>query len=225
MKPYLFLHIPKTGGTSIAKVLPRARTTSRLLQRRLQQGLTVTPLRYGAKPHHYTLEQYEECGLTKIKTFNNLYKFTFVRNPWDRVVSMYAHFLRTGAFFIHPDSVKFSPRLSFVKFVREMMSALEKEQYYFIYDGLFTPQIKYTHDSEGNQIIDFIGKYETITKDLERLSEICDWGLSEIKIPHLNKTDKEYKDYRDYYYDGHNVTKEIVAEMFAAEIELYGYEF
>lgn len=225
MKPYLFLHIPKTGGTSIAKVLPRARTTSKPLQRQLQQGLTVTPLRYGAKPHHYTLEQYEECGLTEIKNFNNLYKFTFVRNPWDRVVSMYAHFLRTGAFFVHPNGVKFSPRLNFIKFVRKMMSVLEKEQHYFIHDGLFVPQINYTHDSEGNQIVDFIGKYETITKDLERLNEICNWNLSKIKIPHLNKTDKEYKDYRDYYYDGQGVTKEIVAEMYATEIESYGYEF
>jgi hypothetical protein len=223
MKPYLFLHIPKTGGTSIAEVLPHGRTTSEPLQCRLRQ--TFTPVGYGAKPHHYTLEQYEKCGITKIKDFNNLYKFAFVRNPWDRVVSMYAHFLRAGSFYIYPDSPHFSSRLNFVKFVRDMMSTLEKDLHYLRYEGHVVPQIKYTHDSEGNQIIDFIGKYETITKDLGRLNEICDWGLSEIRIPHLNKADKEYKDYRDYYYDGHNITKEIVAEIFAAEIELYGYEF
>lgn len=60
----LFIHIPKTGGTSIATAL------------------------YGKASSHPTLRDYY---LSNKKHTNNYFKFCVVRNPYDRVISTYSH--------------------------------------------------------------------------------------------------------------------------------------
>ena len=49
--------------------------------------------------------------------------------------------------------------------------------YYTIANGHFIPQVKYTHDSSNNQIVDFIGKFETLQEDYDKLNKICDWNF------------------------------------------------
>lgn len=237
MKPYLFLHIPKTGGTSINNVLPRGRTTMESVQRCLEHRHPPMTNAGAAKPHHYTLEQYESSGISELEGFNDLYTFTFVRNPWDRVVSLYNHW-KTGSRIAYGPyesemirrrlgtiSSNDEPIEDFQWFIRRITEIVLNKEYYFANNGHFTPQIKYTHDSEGTQLVDFIGRYETLTEDFRKLNEICGWALSEIEIPHLNKSNKKYKEYRDYYYDGNGVAKTLVKEIYGPEIELYGYKF
>lgn len=66
---YLFIHITKTAGTSVAISL------------------------FGELPYHYTAVQYRV--IYGRKTFNRYFKFAFVRNPWDRLYSAYS-FLKNG---------------------------------------------------------------------------------------------------------------------------------
>jgi len=265
MKPYLFLHIPKTGGSSVEQCLPFGRCTIKDIFKDSKNNNDFNDYGYGAKRHHYTLEQYNRIGYTDL---DKLYKFTFVRNPWDRVVSIFHDWkaqncrkvnvfnTANGSKFVireelkedmfsqfvskilmpalNPNIKKFSPK---VKFSNESSNAgqfvwnnyaqpVENCPFYYtIANGHFTPQIKYTHDSSNNQIVDFIGRYETLQEDYDKLNKICDWNFKFMTLPHSNKSKRAQKDYRKYYDDGSGLAKHLVSEIYREDIEIYGYTF
>lgn len=69
MDKFVFIHINKTGGTSIAK------------------ALNIPP------KHNTALEKIEEIGR---KEWNDRFTFAVVRNPWDKVVSHYYYRVQTN---------------------------------------------------------------------------------------------------------------------------------
>ncbi|MEH6580563.1 MAG: sulfotransferase family 2 domain-containing protein [Halioglobus sp.] len=69
LRPYVFIHINKTGGSSIEKAL-------------------------GAGLDHSTaLEKYQQLGA---RAWRDKFVFTIVRNPWDKVVSHYHYRVKTN---------------------------------------------------------------------------------------------------------------------------------
>jgi hypothetical protein len=67
-KKLLFIHIPRTGGTSIEQSFGRPRC---------KEGIN-------SLTQHNTLKQYSEK-----EDINSYFTFSFVRNPWDRLISWY----------------------------------------------------------------------------------------------------------------------------------------
>jgi len=276
MKSYLFLHIPKTAGTSIIECLPRGQCSIENFFENNKNNSDLLSCGYGAPRHHYTLEQYGNIGLDGI---DELYKFTFVRNPWDRVVSIFHDWQKQNELsLICIDTgtnqqyklINQLPDDYFSYFVSNLLApaldpSVEVKGYYPVFEvpaelkqflsagvrpgdqvlnitnytqptkgcpyfytianGHYTPQVKYTHDSFGNQIVDFIGKLETLQQDFDKLNKFCGWSLKFMTLPHLNKSKRASKDYRRYYEDASGLAKHLVSEIYREDIEAYGYTF
>ena len=267
MKPYLFLHIPKTGGSSVVQCLPNGRCSLDKFFVDNKKNEDLDNYGYGAARHHYTLEQMEKIETLRSNLTPQLYKFVFVRNPWDRVVSIFHDWKEQNArdiFLQHPISgltykgreplgdemfsqfvsniltpvmdlniKEYKPKIVFkedtgnyTNLPGEYIQPIDNCPFYYtIANGHFTPQIKYTHNSSGDQVVDFIGKYETLQEDYDKLNEICGWNFKFMTLPHANKSQRAEKDYRRYYEDGSGLVKHLVSEIYREDIETYGYTF
>jgi len=135
------------------------------------------------------------------KEFNLYFKFGFVRNPWDRLVSAYHYSVK---WFAINDAQKLNLKKfdNFSSWLREMYTGFNK----------YGSQWSYVRGC------DFVGKTENLQEDF---NIICDKiGIPQQHLPHKNKTN--HKHYTEYYDDE---TREIVAEKYAKDIEYFGYEF
>lgn len=149
--------------------------------------------------------------------FNRYFKFTVVRNPWDRIISIYLYTpvdrITAKQGYTRQDQYeKLSPFLSssfsgihFYKWLRNISTNKSK----FLAPCSFWLRGK----------IDFIGRYEQLDKAWGYISNHI--GLSKESLSQLLRN-KNRTHYRDYY---DQVTKHLVAEIFAEDIDQWGYEF
>ena len=85
--------------------------------------------------------------------------------------------------------------------------------------GKKTSQKEIYYDStQGDILVDFIGKFENLEKDF---NFICEKIGIDAELPHINYSKRKNK-YRDYYTEE---TRDLIGEYYKEEIELFGYEF
>ena len=182
---FIFIHINKTGGTSIEEIL-----------KKLSRNLNVK--------HHF-IQKYRKLADAK-HGFENYFKFTIVRNPWDRLLSNY--------FYKKLNYNNLIQDLSFKKWITNSCDG----NYSFEYSLSRHTQLDWIVDENGEVVVDFIGKFENLQEDFDT---ICDKiGIPRQKLPHKNKS--KHKHYTEYYDDE---TRAIVAEKYAKDIEYFGYKF
>ena len=195
-KRFLFVHIPKTAGNSIQSVLREYSEDELVALRKEQDGVERFGLRnprYKIKKHSTLAEYRAALGEAD---FGNLYKFTCVRNPWDRMVS----------FYFTPTQV--SQAWDKKKFRRIISSALSVGDYLRLE--------KDEKDPFGN--VSCIMRFESLADDFRRLC--TDLAISPVALPQYNRSKREH--YSSYY---DNELRELVRKRFAAEIERFGYAF
>ncbi len=221
-----FIHVRKTAGTSIVRALeaadPRlhlnevgiwdilcAHPRRRSLLRRLRGFYLIGSANHYPQWHLPAVIVRELIGR---REWNGLFRFAFVRNPWDLVVSAY-HFEKRYVAQSHvkltePDRAEAVRRCpDFDRFVR-IYPLLEPVD--------MTSMIV---DEDGASIVDFVGRFENLQADF---AAVCDRiGLHRTGLPHENRSDGR-KAYRDYYSEE---TRDIVARYFKRDIERFGYEF
>lgn len=138
--------------------------------------------------------------------WNSYYKFAFVRNVWARQVSWYNMCIER-------------PTTPFMRLVKR--EARNFEEYLNLSqwraERTKVNQADYVTDAAGNLIIDFVGRFERITQDFQK---ICSHFQVDLKLPHMNRS--KPVDYRTYYTDR---TRKLVADRFARDIEMFGYSF
>lgn len=190
----IFVHIQKTGGSSIRQAL-------RVAQHEVDKHCFARELR----------ARYGEVY------WRSYFKFAFVRNPWDRLVSWWHMIERNAA--------TGRPMNGFHRFILSRASSFEEflancDEEYHDHDGskwIFRNQLDYISDAGGISV-DFVGRFERLQADF---AAICSrLALPPLLIPHLNRSGHIH--YSHYYSDAASA---LVAARFAGDIEAFGYSF
>lgn len=209
---FLFVHIAKTGGTSVRAALAPLRWRDPMyypawICHRLSH---LTGHRIAAKlPRHARIVAAQE--MLPNEYFDGLFKFALVRNPWDLQVSSWHHLRRERPHLV--EGLK-----DFEAFLRYKLDPERSYQYHI--DTSIQLQRDYLVDLHGNLLTDFVGRYENLEQDFATICERI--GIPERPLPHRRKATDRKADWRSYYSDG---TAELVARSFAPDIETFGYSF
>ncbi|UWR23200.1 sulfotransferase family protein [Sulfitobacter sp. S190] len=206
---YLFIHMPKTGGTSMALALEaRAMKDCIMLgdtpKARNRRHKVKDVQTRGRLWKHATLADLD--GLVRPEELPDLFVFTMVRNPWARMLSYY-HWLR-GQSFAH-NAVGLARRLTFAQFV----DAAEIRQSFAA-----SPARSYVTDAQGRERCDLFIRLEHFARDVAPLEAHLGFELA---LPQSNRSGAP-RDYRAAYDP---VTRETVAQVCAEDIARFGYRF
>ena len=199
-KQFIFVHIPKTAGSSIFQALRQYNDAPDTDENRHLDLETICK-RYahlGNLSGNPAFEEGNRSHSTPGRS-GKFFKFAFVRNPWDRIVSMYFYRLQNREI----------PRdLSFFDFV------INRKNYPF---GLHREQVKLLADDNGQIAMDFIGRFENLREDWVEVQNRIDVKAD---LPRLKQTSHNH--YRHYY--NREIIDE-VARMYPKDIDFFGYRF
>jgi hypothetical protein len=208
------VHINKTGGSSISdlfvKCVPGA---SRLFE---------NPLRdYDYSQHLKAAEYRAWLGAE----YNDFYKFSFVRNPWDRVVSLYLF-----AYIGHKQLRRQLPNLGHegvkAKFNAWVQTAyvtrdlpIPKKIPLWMQERGVQPCYDWIYE-DGELLVDDVFRFERLEQDVKEVFRRLGCRPGRL-LRHL-KNNVHRRHYHDYYDD---VSREVVRREFIKDIETWGYEF
>ena len=195
-KKFIFLAFNKTGSSSVEKALKEYRNP--FLHIYLQYKYRRLPaenkyLFKHAAPKHIKL-------LLGADVWDAYTSFVFVRNPYDRFVSLF-HYRNKRESLGYP--------LNSDGFQAWLESGQTKSMHKLVSDFIC--------DDDGKVIVDIVGRFENLVTDFNRISDQI--GISK-KLPHINKT--KHAKYRDYYNDE---TRALVRSIALRDIEMFDYEF
>jgi len=185
----IFVHVPKCAGVSVCRAL------------------------YGnLGPGHTPFSEYP--WIFDPNSFQSYFKFTFVRNPWDRLVSAY-HFLKRGGMNdadLEFAKVELKPYNSFDAFVRGWLNEdnIWKRHH-------FRPQFFYLEDLHRRVHLDFIGRFENLRNDF---LYVADKLKISADLPRSNMS--THLEFRSLYSDE---TRAIVSRVYAQDIKQLQYTF
>ena len=150
----------------------------------------------------------EARALVGPEIWASYFKFAFVRNPWDRLVSWYHMCIQRASENNFSRYIK-EHAPTFDDFVTKTTTGVAEKTTH--------NQLDYVTDENGEMMLDFIGRYESLQEDFAVVKGKLNLAS---ELPHVNKS--SHRDYRDYYTDE---TRGIVARRFARDIEYLGYHF
>ena len=202
---FIFVHIPKTGGTAMTLALEaRAKKDDILIadtpkaQRRKHRLADLRPA--GRLWKHATFGDIR--GVLPDDELRKMMVFTLVRNPWDRLVSYY-HWLRAQRF-DHP-AVRLAQSVEFATFLHDPATqiAIRGNHYASYVKGAIDPLFVRLEHLE-----------EDIAPVAAHLGFVPD-------MPRANASARA-RDWRGYYGD---VDVALVADVCAGDIARFGYAF
>jgi hypothetical protein len=185
----IFIHIPKAAGISIEAAL------------------------FSEKVGHKKILWY---ALHDYQRFTSYFKFTFVRNPFARVVSAF-FFLKKGGR-NRFDAHWAEQHLSAFNRLDEFVYALQDKSFAMSILAWqhFSPQYPYVTDPYGRILVDFIGKVETIDTDFRY---VCSQLNVRTALPHHNRS--HHNDFRTYFNDR---MTEIIHQLYKTDFLLFDYD-
>jgi hypothetical protein len=208
---FAFIHVPKTGGTSVARALWRhADHADGYWANRCLAMIGIHVNHYAParmrkfRPHTPAAELKRNLPAGM---FESLFTFAVVRNPWDLLVSYY-HFLRDA-----------EGHVAHVSHRRRRTARLPDFEAYVRYEigrGKIS-QARMVADRSGRVLVNFLGRYESLEADF---AHACGRIGIDASLGHANTSLRG--DYRDYYTPR---LAALVRDHFAEDVERFGYEF
>ena len=195
---FLFIHVPKTGGNSIQKVLLPFSDDRMVADRPHHDGVNrfdIVSDQFSLRKHA-SLEDYRKRLDPDV--FSRLTKIACVRNPWDRCVSFF--------FSPHRGSVAWSPDA----FEELIYTKVHPHAHYLALDE---------HAGDPFDHVDVVLRFERIAEDFSNLCELLAIGWTE--LPRVNVSQRA--DYRSYFTTSRMI--DLVADRFALEIARFNYDF
>ena len=210
----IFVHIPKTAGTSIEHKLGHFVELKKGVQdhRTIKDIMPVTM--------KDIIQSILSCNSTLLKRhikkvikdynthfyskFVNYYKFSFVRNPWSRVYSWYNNVMRDGE---HKIRYNVKNNCTFKEFLQNHMDQKQ-----------LRTQLYWLIDNNNNLPFDYIGRFENLNNDFDHIADII--GLKDKRLPKLLFSSTLH--YTKYYDDE---MIEIVFNKYINEIEYFQFKY
>lgn len=185
-KKIIFIHPSKCAGKSIEHVL--------FGFRKMQKSI------------HRTINDYDD---EKLKSY---FKFSIVRNPYDRFVSLYFDSKNR----VEKDKWE---NKNFKDFVQYHYNFYKKNNKKFIRESMSNV---FNIVSIDNKVaVDKILKFENLEEDYYNMLKELKIDGKKFKLPHINKS-KNSKHYNTYY---DTETKKIIAEMYEKDIKYFRYNY
>lgn len=178
-----FVHINKTGGSSVEAAL----------------GLPFQ--------HKTARELRDELGE---KRWMRRFRFTVIRNPWDKVVSHYHYRVKTNQ-----TGLGGTQRIPFGEWVERAYG--DRDPRYYDQPKMFMPQCDWICDEHGQLMVEYVGRFETLADDFHHICAVLGRRAT---LPHLKPSGRG--DHRAHYSDS---AAAVVAKVFAADIDRFGYRF
>jgi hypothetical protein len=227
MKYIYFVHIPKSAGNSIKKSFYTKyvyknvdvfNTNNKFLNKNqsLKENINLylSKMKRMPKPFAIDDDTIMTCGwheniYDKIKNISPRFCFAFTRNPWDRIVSTYFYAQQKDKPFLKND-------ISFSQFVHSLYI---NPNFTHELDGyLLQPQFSFVCDPNGKLYTDFVGKYESLHLDLDKVCDLL--NIDKLNLKMTNKSNHTL--YSSYYTDK---TRLMVGKLYEKDIELFKYIF
>jgi hypothetical protein len=189
----IFVHVPRTAGTSIAQAL-------------------------GQPTPHVPITRYL---IFDRQAFDTSFKFAFVRNPWDRLLSSYAIMRKELEALEWPVGVAWArltvgPYDDFESFVLALDRIAFRK--HILRHPHFRSQLDWISlPGSGEVPLDFIGRFERLEQDFEKVKTRL--GIT-ASLPAVNASD--HQPYREAYS---RKMRDIVADVYSRSVKTFGYRF
>ena len=205
---YAYVHVPKTGGTSIKNVLMYNKMLS-YDEKGYYKGQESPDQTVCKLFTHASINEVINYLIKSNKIPDEYFKFAFIRNPWDMMVSHYEYYKQYMSKLPYLDEVE----------ARKIKAAQNSFE-----DFLNKFSVKWINDRillNGVVGVDYLAKFENIQEDSQFIFKtILGTKYRPIQVPHNNKTIR--KPYQEYYNDR---LQKYIEEQFKDIIQLGNYVF